>query len=346
MNTYLQDILDQPQSLRQAFECYLSADNLRQMEALKKQHFDRIIFTGMGSSHYAGFGASLILNQHGMFSVVKSASQLLHYEADIINRSTLLFLVSQSGESAEIVNVIKKIPPECPIVAITNDPNSTLARRGNYIFLLHVAEEESVTTRTYVASLLLLNLLAQSMTGGCDEHLITHFRAAITSMAEFLTHAVDVSANIRTFLQTPAFLHVIGRGFSYSTVFAGGLFINEVAKFPCKSIDSGEFRHGPWEIIDENFTGIVLAPQGVTYQLSCRLAQDIVERGGNALLLTNHEPGLVHPGIFTVKLPATEEFLAPLVDILPIQLTANFLAESKNVIPGKFRWSSKITDRE
>lgn len=82
-----------------------------------------------------------------------STGELLYYEKEILNKKTLLILISQSGESAEIVNLLEQLSEEVTIIAITNETESTLASKGELVLPLHVGEEEAVTTRTYMASI-------------------------------------------------------------------------------------------------------------------------------------------------------------------------------------------------
>ena len=152
-----------------------------------------------------------------------------------------------------------------------------------------------------------------------------------------------ISDRLKAFLGLPSYLCIIGRGFSYSTVFSGGLFVREVSKFPCISIDSGEFRHGPMEMVDENFTGIVIAPEGATYDTNCNLAINIADKGGKVILITNFPTSIDNKGIMIMQLEPVDEFFSPIADIIPVQLVANYIAECKNLEVGKFRWSSKVT---
>jgi len=346
MNNFLRDILDQPHSLGEAFQSYITADNLKKIKAIADEDFDEIVFAGMGSSHDACFGASIYLSQHGCKTRVYSAGQLLHYESTLINQRTLLVLVSQSGESGEIVKLISKIPPECKVVAITNNLQSTLGSRGDYPFLLKVAPEESVSTRTYVSSLILLNLLAKGIAGNLDETAIQEVNDILSKMGKLIFDYQILQKQLNDFLQMPPYLVLLGRGFSYSSIFAGGLFIKEVAKYPSISLDSAEFRHGPLEMVDVDFSGIIFAPQGPTFDLNYKLAKDIMDKGGKVVFITNGVQIDSAKLILPVQLESCEEMLMPIMDIVPIQLIANHLAEGKGYEPGKFRWSSKITAME
>ncbi len=346
MNNFLRDVLDQPRSLEVAYQSYIAPENLKKMAQVASIDCDQVIFAGMGSSHDACYGASIYLNQHGYKTAVYSAGQLLHYESQLIQGRTLLILVSQSGESAEIVNLIAGLPPACPVVAITNDPQSTLGRRGNFTFALNVAPEESISTRSYGATLILLSLIAKMIAGAIDEQVLKQIDTSLASLQQVVDEHQALQARLAAFLKVPSYILLLGRGFSYSSVFAGGLFIKEVAKFPSISLDSAEFRHGPLEMVDSDFHAVIFAPQGPAYELHAKLARDIVAKGGKAVFITNREFGIVPERLLVIKLEPGEELLMPLADIVPVQLIANYLAEAKGLEVGKFRWSSKVTAAE
>jgi glucosamine--fructose-6-phosphate aminotransferase (isomerizing) len=343
MNNFLRDILDQPTSLGKAFQSYITAENIKKMEALAASDFDNIIFAGMGSSHDACYGASIYLNQLGYQAAVFSAGQLLHYQLGLIHKRTLLVLVSQSGESGEIVHLISQIPTEYKVIAITNNPESTLGKRGNCTLILNVAPEESVSTRTYGSSLILLNLIAKAIAKKLDKSAIHEIESVLSDMGKMLQNYQALQKQLQDFLQSPPYLVLLGRGYSYSSIFAGGLFIKEVAKYPSISLDSAEFRHGPLEMVGSSFHGIIFAPDGPIYDLNYKLAMDIVAKKGKVVFITNNRSVSASDLFLPIQLESHAEMIMPIIDIIPIQFIANRLAETKGFEPGKFRWSSKIT---
>lgn len=347
MGTYLQDILDQPRDLRIALESYFTAGNLRQLRDLAARGFRKVVFAGMGSSNFCNCSASIGLNNRGFLTTALSAGELLHYEAGLLQKDALLVLVSQSGESAEVVRLIGRLPADTTVAAVTNDPGSTLGRRGDYTFALNVPEEESVTTRTYLASILLVSLLSEAVAGGDAAAFRRRAEGAIDSLERFLAGAEEFTRTASEFTGLPPYICVVGRGHSLGTARSGALFLREVVKYPALDFDGGEFRHGPFEMVDENFFGIVLAPTGCTRELNVRLAQDIAERGGRALLITCGGVSGISGRVLTVDLgDGFDEALAPIAAIAPIQLLADSLAKAKGIVAGKFRWGSKITAEE
>lgn len=347
MNHYLKDVLGQPQSIRKALDSFIRPDNLEKIIEIASLNPSKIIFVGMGSSHYCSYGASLYLNNKGFTSMVKSAGNFYYYECGLVDEKTLIILISQSGESAEIVNLVKTLPSSCKIVAITNYPTSTLGQRGDYTFSLNVEDEESVTTRTYLSSVMLVDLIAMSVVAGqARQEMSDELYGAVNSLESFLASYRDIETKIKQFFDNPLYLSLIGRGFSMSTVCAGTLFLREVVKYPAMDFDAGEFRHGPMEMVDEDFNGIIIAPSGQTFALNEKLALDIADKGGKVMFVSDQRIQASHKNILEINIGYVNEFLSPLTTIAPVQLLSNYLAERKGIDVGKFRWGSKVMTAE
>ncbi len=343
MNDYLRDVLSQPASLRAALAYYDREGYAHEMKKLAQARFERVVFAGMGSSHYCNFGAAIHLAQRGVTALVRSAGQLMQYDRGLIDGKTLVVMVSQSGESGEVVKLLETLPPSAKLVAITNNPESTLGKRGDVTFLLHVDAEEAVSSRTYLASWILASMVAQGLTGDLDDSFRRGVDSAIDLLGSFLKGADAASERMRVFLPHPPCVSLMGKGYSYSTAFSGALFTSELAKYPAMGFDTGEFRHGPFEMVERGFGALVFAPSGVSHESNCRMAADIVAHEGKAILVTNKPPSQNAGNLLVVEYGAIGEEFSPLVDIAAAQLFANTLAESKNIEIGKFRWGTKVT---
>lgn len=341
MNGYLKDVLDQPASLRAAIDFYEDQGYAR--KAPDRRGFDKVLFAGMGSSHYCSFGAAMHLNARGIPAKAMSAGQLLCYELPSLDSRTLLVLVSQSGASGEIVRLCELVPPDVSVIGITNDPSSSLGRRAVASFILHVAGEEAVSTRTYLSSWVLTGLLARGISGCSGEDFLAGAARATTSLARLLSRHEELGRAMKSFLPKPRCVCVLGKGHSHATVFSGALFNSELAKHPAFGLDTNEFRHGPFEMVDEEFGALMLAPDGEGYGTNERMARDIAARGGKVVFITDRLPSFSDPRVLVVEYDAVDEAYTPLVDIGVVQLFANALAETKGVEIGKFRWGTKIT---
>lgn len=343
MDSYLEDIYSQPKELRSFLQHYQREDLLNALRELGKSSYRKVIFSGMGSSHFCSLTANILLKQAGIDSEVISAGELYYYEWETIQSDCLLCLISQSGESGEIIHIVKKLPTDITVVAVTNHPDSTLGKRSDYLFPLFVSDEISVTTRTYLASCAVTLLISSALKNVPIEKTMDELKTVFFNMEEYLSKIGDQVDRWADFVAPMTSVSVIGRGFSLPSVRAGSLFFRETARFPAIDFDGAEFRHGPMEMVDGNFYAIVFAPGGSTGQLSIKLARDIGEKGGHVLLITNQEDEEIIRGVMKVHIPEASPMALMFYEILPLQLLANTLAQHRGIVAGQFRWGSKIT---
>lgn len=343
MNGFMKDVLSQPSDIRRAMEAYRAGANSAVLQQISAMQYRDVLFTGMGSSHFCGQAAVIHLAKNGIRAQLDSASEILHYEMERITPDTLLVLISQSGESGEIVELIERLPADRCVVGITNDPESTLAKRANLLLLMHVASEEAVSTRTYLASLVLCALVATALTNGGMEAALQEAELALKGLEQSLCVLGERELEIRRFVGIPPYLCVIGRGYARATARAGALFIRECAKYPALDFDSGEFRHGPFEMVDAQFCALLFAPGDATYPLHKALAADIARLGGKLIFVTEQAVDFAHENILTLQLPLSGGMFGPLVDVSAAQIVANLLAEQRGLPVGVFRQSNKVT---
>ena len=328
--------------MRCALETYRQKQYPEIVAGLPIQRFKKIVFTGMGSSFFVCNNAVTLLRRNGFYAYSIPASQLLHYEVESIDHDTLLVMVSQSGRSGEIVELSEKLKGQCFILALTNDAESPLGLASDCILNLCIESEKAVSTRTYLAPLLILYIMAKVFTGTWKEELYFGIEDTITALEESLNHFDAMSTELKAFLGNPPYISLIARGNSLSTSEAGALFIKEVAKYPSIAFDSGQFRHGPFEMLDKNFASFIFAPSDKSYEMQIRLAGDIADRGGKVALITD-EILPNRDNIFIIKQRYPVPELVDVINVVPVQLFGNYIAKHKGLEVGAFIYSNKIT---
>ncbi len=340
MNVYERDIHSQPSDLKKALSNYLQADILKRCAELPKH---KVVFTGMGSSFSCCLGISSLLRKKGVNAVALPVSELLHYEKEPLREDTLLFVVSQSGESGEVAALCEALPQKCKMAALTNGFNSPLGKRADYLFDMCAPAEQAVSTRTYLAPLMFMYIAGKAMTGDWDGAALERIYASIDYLQESLVSFEAMSEAMHTFLGSPPNIVLIGRGHSMATVDAGALFIKEVAKYPSIAYEAGQFRHGPMEMAGPEFCAMVFAPMGRTHGLQIDLAHKLASMGGRIVLITDAPTDNSSSGILTVPQRYADEETAPFVNIVPVQAFANLTAKQKGLVVGSFIYGSKVT---
>ena len=342
MNGYEEDILNQPADILRALDFFKENNYAEKLAEFASKSYKNIIFTGMGSSYISCYSAATMLRNAG-FSVMKiPSSQLLHFETKAIAGDSLLVCVSQSGESAEIVGLIKNLHGHKNIIGITNKMESTLGKRADLALDMRVAPERSVSTRTYLASLAINHMVARAFCGenGCDD-----VARAADCLGESLKDFNGVSERIDEFFGLPPYLAMLARGFGVATAEVGALYIAEVAKYPVIPFDAGGFRHGPLELVNEKFHCVVFASESGCHGLQIKIAEQIAANGGKVLLITdgNYDSG---GNILAVKQKYPCAELECFVNVSAAQIIANNIAKRKGLDVGEFFYSSKITSVE
>jgi glucosamine--fructose-6-phosphate aminotransferase (isomerizing) len=348
-NFYVQDFLSQPEALRTALK-YFDPHSLSPItQSLASRAFDRIVITGMGASLYGAYPAWLILTRASIPTLLVDGSELLHYARSLMNEHTLLWVLSQSGLSAEVVALLDDLrsAPVGGLLAMTNDPASPLAQAADAAVFLHAEPEKSVSTRTYLNTLALAQLTALALVGAPFQATYTELQQTAGSLELYLQEWQQHVQAIGAMVGQPKSLAVLGRGPSMANVQTGALVQMEAAKYPALAMAAGQFRHGPLEFVGPGDVQILLAGEAITLPLQRRLFDDLRALQATPLWLecsSKIDPSI--PPEARVPAPNVPGTGLPLGEILPLQLTSVYLAQSAGLEPGKFRYISKVTTQE
>lgn len=314
-----------------------------------------ILITGMGSSYHAAVAGAAAFRRRGWPAYAVDASELLHHDLGAVTPETILLAVSQSGESAEVVGLLEKLPFHERLVGITNDRASTLGRRAPVVLDLAVPPDGSVAVKTYGWSVAALVLLAAAAAAQGQENPSDSLEASQEALqrtvdclrrdSEALWSAARAAAPLFETRRTPVF---VGRGPALSTIGQAALTFEEVLARPALALGAGQFRHGPMELFAGEVVLIAVA-RGSTAELVRRLVADAEAAGCQVLLLqegaeTGWSPGARGGGYLGV--PVLREELAPLYDVVFFQALVSTLARLEGKIPGQFRFAQHVTRRE
>lgn len=347
MNKFLNEIFEQPVSLKETLEFYENeaGKNLlhKIISVYKNKKITDIVLTGMGSSFFTSYLASCLLNEHGIRAHAINASELLHYHFSLLKENTLLICVSQSGESYEIVKILQQLTGNVTCLSVTNETSSTLAKKSSEVLLTKAGHEEMTSTKTYVSTVLAMSIFGWVLAGVWSDEKSAKVRRMIENFNEFLKNYKNWMPEINRFLGDYDFIEIIGRGPSYSSVLQGALMFKEVVRNPAEGILGGEFRHGPMEMVKEGFRAIVFAPEGKTFNQIVKMATDIAKFKGKVILITNTDLKSSEPNIHVFRISVNDEYLFAISSIIPLQFIVNFRAIDLGLTPGCFTRGAKIT---
>ncbi len=303
----------------------------------------RVLITGIGASLYASIPLEYALCSAGIDAVAVEAGELLHYRSAGFHDAVAV-VVSRSGESVEIAKILEILKTRNTVIGVSNEPQSLLARNADISIHVGSLPDEMVAIQTYTGTLLTLHLLASAV-DHADEAAADAVATLLPSLAAIVTGSMKNLSQWNDFFTSDSPVYLLARGPSCASAYEGALLLNEVAKFPAIGIPAASFRHGPVEIVDSNFRGLVFAPQGKTRDLNLALARDLAHFGGQIRVIGPSQ-GDSAPAVQGYDPPPIPETLAPLFEIVPVQAAALRLAELRGIRPGSFRYAPQVTRDE
>ncbi|HVU09744.1 MAG TPA: SIS domain-containing protein [Phototrophicaceae bacterium] len=338
------EIRSQPTVIRKTVEVVSAGLSKLTPYAAELKSGRPVIITGMGGSYSAGMLLQYGLIESGIPAFVIESSELLYHQQALLANKPLIVMISQSGESREIVRLLDELTTrrtDCTVVGLTNTPNSTLAQRSTHTLMMQAGDEKTVSTKTYTCTLAALILLNSVLTGSdhgvARQALEQAAQALETSLPTWETQAKQVAERIKA----TTFLECLGRGAAKASAFTAALITKETAKLPTEAMVGGGFRHGPIEVVTPEISVMIFMGSGTDRSLNDLLAADIEAREASVIRIgsaIDHELGF--------NLPALADFIMPLVEIVPAQLVAVELAALRGFTPGEFRYIAKVTTKE
>ena len=339
----LVDIRNQERSLIKVLAAQIGGGRAQLTEAGRLlRSAQKIVITGIGASLHSAYPLYYELAGRGWGTIVESA-ELLHYQERIC-AGAVVVVVSRSGESVEIVKLLERLKPTAQsVIAVCNETDSTLAKESNVAVIVGSLPDEIVAVQSYTGTVAAVLLLA-GQAAGEFEKVRGEIADCLPQISRLIAEQLERISGWDDFYPVAAPIYFLGRGPSYASALEGALLVGETAKEPAVGMAAGNFRHGPVEIVDSNFRGVVFAARGKTRALNIALARELERFGGRVRVIgqTGEDSG----GLAMIGLPELTERIAPLVDIVPVQLAALRLAFVKGLEIGKFRHTGQVTRDE
>lgn len=335
---YLADVLDQPRALSAVLDTWATIQPV--VDAVGLVGRPRVIVSGMGSSHHAGYGLWAALAKLGVAAWWIETSQLLDTMDRLVVPGSLLWLTSQSGDSAEIVALLDWLPDDrTHVVGVTNNPESTLGRSAHTCIDLVAGREATVSTKSYVNTLAVAELVGAQLRGE-TEIAVRSLRATVDSLAAYVADVDEHVARVGTFA-VDRHLLLTGRGGAAASAQTGALILKEAAKNPAEGMSAGALRHGVIELAGPGLS-VVFFDHGTPahHDQNARLAGDLAAAGTEIAWVS--EASVVEGR--SLPAPAGPETHPAVRDAAAFQTLSFALAQRSGVNAGEFTFASKVTD--
>ena len=333
------EIFEQPTVVAQTLGSYLrQSDN---SVALPQFDFDlsqikRVTIVACGTSFYAGMVAKYWFEQFARVPVDIDVASEFRYREPVLEEGGLALFISQSGETADTLAALRHCKENGQTIAvIVNVPTSSMAREADLLLPTHAGPEIGVaSTKAFSCQLAVLAALAAHMavTKGLmsreeEQEVVGHLLEAPAALNAALDHDDDIASMAHLIAPARDVLY-LGRGPDYALALEGALKLKEISYIHAEGYASGEMKHGPSALIDDDVPVIVLAPSGPLFEKTVSNMEEVRARGGQIVLISDAK-GLEDAGegcLATIEMPRVHPLIAPLVYAIPVQLLAYHVA--------------------
>jgi len=286
-----------------------------------------IYITGSGTSYNSALIAKQILSKYVKIKSEPIISSELQFSPEIIESDSVLIAISQSGESADVleaVRIAKKL--NCKIISIVNLLTSSLVRKSDITLGMNCGPEIGVAaTKSFTAQLTILYKIVQKL----SNNITIDFEKFAESILKIIENPVKIQ-KIAKELKNVSDIYILGRGINYPIAIESALKLKELTYIHAEGIPGGELKHGPLALMDSNVFVIIINPNDSTYADTLTSAREIKARGAKIIGVSDIESDLYD---YWIEIPKIKEILYPISEIIPIQLLSYYSALEKDTDP-------------
>jgi len=329
----LKEIFEEPEIILQAFNQERGLMN-QAIEAINQA--ERLLVLGAGTSYHAGLvGVSWLLNQIPGSKPIPYPIPAHEFSnhSSLVDKDTLILSISQSGETYDVLSAFRRIRskhPNIPILSIVNVPGSSVARQSNIVIPMNAGSEIGVAaTKTFVATLCIFLQLVHHLQG---DALTPDYADSLAQKVRLsLQQNLDPTKKLaKAIIQGGNSIYYLGRGQNLPLALEGALKMKEISYLHAEGLAAGELKHGTLALIeaDPPTPTVWCHPNDSSYHDLLDNIHEVKLRGGRIITVTDRPMESVQAD--NLPIPPGEQYEYPLLQIIPLQLLAYYVASQLN----------------
>jgi glutamine---fructose-6-phosphate transaminase (isomerizing) len=336
---YLRDVLEQPELLTRIAHSFVVED--RQTLSAVRQWFWRgehhlIVFTGVGSSLFAAQAIIPTLNKIGIRAVAFEMTELLHHGIPSLAGKVAVVVVSETGDEPEVRALVKALKGRVGILGIVCVAGSFLASTADLVVRVPLQNGPRGTgIGGYTGTIGVLRLLAHVLAGGVVDQVTTALFRAAESIDRYLDHGLAAIGALADVIRPETLLYLTGTGPSAASVHQGSLLIKRVSHRQAEGVLGGHLVSEAIDLVGQDRVVIAFAPHGPAFGSSQALVERLGLRGSRMVVVTNGKPSEFAPASTVIQIDYDDDAIAPLVEIVPIQILAHDLRQNSAPVVGR-----------
>ena len=336
----LKEIHQQPESLRNAMRGRLNDEDATAVFGglnLTPQQLgsvERIILTGCGTSWHSALVGEYLIEKLARIPVSVEYASELRYRNPPLEKNTLVFGLTQSGETADTLAALRETKRKGHrTLAICNVVASSIAQAADGGVYLHAGPEIGVaSTKAYTSQCCVLAMLAlyfgrmRHLSFENGQQVIEHLRTLPNAVQSALSSDAKVREVAEKYHKANNLLY-LGRQFNFPTALEGALKLKEISYIHAEGYPAAEMKHGPIALVEDATPSVFIVPQGTTYSKVMANMEEVKARGGPIIAIASHDdPQVDQIADDVIRVPQVPEFLQPIVTIVPLQLLSYHIA--------------------
>ncbi|OGC79365.1 MAG: glutamine--fructose-6-phosphate aminotransferase [candidate division Zixibacteria bacterium RBG_16_40_9] len=336
----LKEIFEQPMTLRDAIRGRLDfGEGTARLQGLnlqyaELQHINRIIFLACGTSWHAGLIGEYMIEENAGIPVEVEYASEFRYRSPIIQNGTMVFAISQSGETADTLAAMREAKKKgVTVLGVCNVVGSTIARESDGGVYIHAGPEIGVaSTKAFTSQIMVLSLISlllarmRNISLDRGREIIQHLHEIPEKVEATLKKEDEVKKIAQLYYQKNNFLY-LGRGINFPVALEGALKLKEISYIHAEGYPAAEMKHGPIALIDENMPVVVLAIKDAVYDKVLSNIEELKARKAKVIAIATEGDCEISKKVeHAIYIPKTLDMLTPLLSIIPLQLLAYHMA--------------------
>ena len=341
----LKEINEQPEGVKNTLERRIDENGNILLDGihLTKEDLDninRIYIVACGTAYHAGLLGKNALEKYLKVPVITDIASEFRYSDNFVDKHSLVILVSQSGETADTLAVLRDSKAKgAKILAVTNVVGSSISREADEVFYtwagpeIAVASTKAYTTQITSLYMIALNFALEKGTITKEEYLETIEK--MKKLPEKIQNVIDNQDKIKEIAEkivSKEHVFFLGRGVDYSLAMEGSLKLKEVSYIHSEAFAAGELKHGTIALIEEGTPVISVATQEKLFEKMVSNMQEVKARGAFvASIAQEHNKSVEKVSDEVIYIPNCDAMLVPIVAVVPMQLLAYYVSTMKGL---------------
>lgn len=341
----LKEIFEQPNTIHDCLRGRLDVDagtiTMKGIEEYAEQIMaaNRIVMVACGTSWHAGLVAEYVFEELCRINVEVEYASEFRYRNPVINKGDVIIAISQSGETADTLVAIENAKSKGAIIlGVVNVVGSSIARASHGGAYTHAGPEIGVaSTKAFTAQLAVLTMIALKIARKKDTiseeryyHLLNELHAIPEKVFKLLESIEHIKEIAEKYKDARDFLY-LGRGYNFPVALEGALKLKEISYIHAEGYPAAEMKHGPIALVDESLPVVFVATKDSHHHKVVSNIQEIKARKGKVLaVVTEGDETTIDLCDDVFVVPEADEIVAPMLNVIPLQLLAYYIGIGKN----------------